>query len=286
MFIIPLSFHIGVQLNLNVERMSRLNRFEQEVEEEIQEEIEIEQIQTSDENEFEVDFLECEKRHVFLLLMFVGGFYGAFTYSIRGGVFCNAQTANFVMLAMSFGTGNWQKGLYYFVPISAYLLGTIVSEALPNPIKKHHLFRWDTILIGIEIAAVLFLGFLPESAPFQITQITINVITSMQYNTFRQARGIPMATTFCTNHVRQLGIHIVKAYKHRKDQSVRSRAFLHLGMLAIFALGGMISAYLCTVFQGKAIWFTLLPLGFIFIQLVYADLYKEKEVFDRIPKGH
>jgi len=37
--------------------MSRLNRFEQEVEEEIQEEIEIEQIQTSDENEFEVDFL-------------------------------------------------------------------------------------------------------------------------------------------------------------------------------------------------------------------------------------
>jgi len=141
--------------------MSRLNRFEQEVEEEIQEEIEIEQIQTSDENEFEVDFLECEKRHVFLLLMFVGGFYGAFTYSIRGSVFCNAQTANFVMLAMSFGTGNWQKGLYYFVPISAYLLGTIVSEALPNPIKKHHLFRWDTILIGIEIAAVLFLGFLP-----------------------------------------------------------------------------------------------------------------------------
>lgn len=65
LFIIPLSFHIGVQLNLNAERMSRLNRFEQEVEEEIQEEIEIEQIQTSDENEFEVDFLECEKRHVF-----------------------------------------------------------------------------------------------------------------------------------------------------------------------------------------------------------------------------
>ena len=40
----------------------------------------------------EHEYLECEKRWVFLLLMMVGGFFGGFTYSIRGGVFCNAQT--------------------------------------------------------------------------------------------------------------------------------------------------------------------------------------------------
>lgn len=33
-------------------------------------------------------FLECEKRWVFGLLMLVGGFFGGFTYTIRGGVFC------------------------------------------------------------------------------------------------------------------------------------------------------------------------------------------------------
>lgn len=47
--------------------------------------------------------LECEKRYVFFLLMFVGGFLGGFTYSIRGGVFCNAQTANFICMGMAIG---------------------------------------------------------------------------------------------------------------------------------------------------------------------------------------
>lgn len=51
----------------------------------------------------EEDALECEKWWTFLLLMFVGGFFGAFTYSIRGGVFCNAQTANFVLSAVARG---------------------------------------------------------------------------------------------------------------------------------------------------------------------------------------
>ena len=44
----------------------------------------------------EHEYLECEKRWVFLLLMMVGGFFGGFTYSIRGGVFCTAQTATIV----------------------------------------------------------------------------------------------------------------------------------------------------------------------------------------------
>lgn len=257
---------------------------EQEIEEELIDELAEEQIEETEESEFE--YLECEKRHVFLLLMFVGGFYGAYTYSIRGGVFCNAQTANFVLFAMALGSANFMKAVYYLVPMGAYLLGTIVSEALPSPIKKHHWLRWDTILIGLEIVAVALLGFVPDSAPFQITQITINVLCSMQYNTFRQARGIPMATTFCTNHVRQLGIHIVKALKHPENQAFSKRAWLHVGMLGVFVAGGVLSTFLGAVFSGRAIWFTLIPLGFIFIQLIYADLVKEKEVFDMTPKGH
>ena len=74
------------------------------------------------------EYLACERQWVFLILMLVAGFYGAYTFSIRGGVFCNAQTANFVMMAMSLGKGEWLHALYYFIPMSAYLLGTMVSE--------------------------------------------------------------------------------------------------------------------------------------------------------------
>ena len=91
------------------------------------------------------ELLECEKTWVFALLMGIGGFLGAYTYLVRGGVFCNAQTANFVLFAMAIGKFQWQEALYYLIPMSAYFLGTIVSEIIANPIKKFNLIRWDTL---------------------------------------------------------------------------------------------------------------------------------------------
>lgn len=129
-------------------------------------------------------FLECERGIVFILMMLTAGYFGAFTYSIRGGVFCNAQTGNFVLLAMALGNGQWFHALYFVIPITAYCVGTMLSEVLPGYVKKSHLIRWDTLLIVIEIFVVIFLGFLPESAPVQITQVLINFICSI---------GIPSA---------------------------------------------------------------------------------------------
>ena len=37
-------------------------------------------------NMFEEEYLTCERRHIFFVLMGVAGFFGAFTYSIRGGI--------------------------------------------------------------------------------------------------------------------------------------------------------------------------------------------------------
>lgn len=231
------------------------------------------------------DYLECEKKWVFAMLIFVAGFYGAFTYSIRGGVFCNAQTANFVLFAMEIGKGEWANAFYYLIPMSAYLLGAIVSEALPKPIKKLHLIRWDTFLILFEMLAVFLLGFLPESAPFQISQVTINFICSMQYNTFRQAQGVPMATTFCTNHIRQVGVWLFKGIKDKNRRSFR-RMLDHTAMLFCFILGGIVSTFLCRIVLGKAIWFVLIPLLILFIDLLYADLKTERSRLLQKPHGH
>jgi len=231
------------------------------------------------------DYLECEKKWVFAMLIFVAGFYGAFTYSIRGGVFCNAQTANFVLFSMEIGKGNFIDALYYLIPMSAYLLGAVVSEILPKPMKKMHLIRWDTFLIMIEMAIVVFLGFLPESAPFQISQVAINFICSMQYNTFRQAQGVPMATTFCTNHVRQVGVWLTKAIKY-KNKKYTNRMFHHALMLLCFVLGATVSTFLCRILYGKAIWVTLIPLFILLLNFLYADLKTEHGKLDQKPRGH
>ena len=116
----------------------------------------------------EPHYLTCERNWVYFTLIAVAGFWGAYTYLLRGNVFCNAQTGNVVLMGLALGSAEWAKAGYYLVPISAYILGAFVSELLPNPIKHRFNVRWDTVLMLIEMIAVLGLGFLPETAPVQI----------------------------------------------------------------------------------------------------------------------
>lgn len=233
----------------------------------------------------EAFYLTCEKYYIFELLIFVAGMMGAYTYNLRGGVFCNAQTANVVLMALAFGHGQWSRGLYYLIPITAYFAGAVVSEALPSGIRHKRFLRWDTWLIGFEIVVLFVLGFLPLSLPAQIVQVTINFICSMQYNTFRQAEGIPMATTFVTNHIRQTGIWAVNAVRHG-DRAARTRALKHFRMVGVFFLGGLILTPLCELTQEKAIWFAIVPLAVSFLLMVNADLVVERMLFDQKPHGH
>jgi uncharacterized membrane protein YoaK (UPF0700 family) len=230
-------------------------------------------------------YLTCERRWVFELLMLCAGMMGAYTFVLRGGVFCNAQTANFVMMAVELGQGHWMKGIYYLIPATAYCAGALISEVLPTPVKRMRVFRWDTYLIGFEMIVLIILGFIPVSAPHQITQVSINFIASMQYNTFRQAEGIPMATTFCTNHLRQLGIGIAK-YIRKRDTLALRKGLKHLKMIVYFFAGGVMMSYLCGRIVEKAIWMAAVPLLIIFSMLAYADLVSERDKLEEKPHGH
>lgn len=233
-------------------------------------------------------FLMCERKWIYHILMVIAGFFGAYTFLLRGNVFCNAQTGNIVLLGMALGAGKWGEALYYLIPISAYVMGALVSELLPNPIKHRLPIRWDTLLIAIEMSVVLWLGFIPESAPVQIAQVAINFIASMQYNTFRQAEGVPMATTFATNHIRQIGVGLAKEIRHLHTQNKTHRRKLlqHSEMLLFFLAGSVVGTLLCKLFSGKAIWATLLPFGVILCTLLHADLVTEKDMMEQKPAGH
>ena len=233
-------------------------------------------------------YLTCERNWVYFTLICVAGFWGAYTYLLRGNIFCNAQTGNVVLMGLALGSAEWGKALYYLVPISAYILGSFVSELLPNPIKHRFFVRWDTVLIFIEMAAVLILGCIPDSAPVQISQVIINFLASMQYNTFRQAEGVAVATTFVTNHIRQVGIGLAKELHHRRssDKSHREKWARHAGMLFFFAVGAVVGTVFCHLLVGRAIWVTIIPLGVVFIKLLHADLTTEKSMVEQKPSGH
>ena len=219
----------------------------------------------------EPHYLTCERNWVYFTLIAVAGFWGAYTYLLRGNVFCNAQTGNVVLMGLALGSAEWAKAGYYLVPISAYILGAFVSE-----------------LMLIEMIAVLGLGFLPETAPVQICQVVINFVASMQYNTFRQAEGVPVATTFATNHIRQIGVGLAKELRHRHsaDKSHRRKLARHCGMLFFFILGAVTGTVFFHLLVGRAIWLTMIPLGIIFLTLLHADRTTEKELVEQKPAGH
>ena len=234
------------------------------------------------------DYLFCEKNGVYYTLIAVSGFWGAFTYLLRGNTFCNAQTANVVLLGLAVGAANWKKARYYLIPISAYMLGAFVSELFPNPVKHRLQIRWESMLLAVEMAVILFLGFLPESAPVQISQVAINFIASMQYNTFRQAQGTPMATTFVTNHIRQVGIGLARELRHmnREDKSHRLAWRKHVCMLLSFFGGVVAGTVICDLWSGKALWATLLPLAILEGLFLKEDRSLGKENLERKPHGH
>ncbi len=230
-------------------------------------------------------YLACERKGVFVLLMISAGMMGAYTYNLRGGVFCNSQTANVVLMAMAFGKGEWRSGLYYVIPITAYIAGAFVSELLPNPVKKMGLFRWDTYLVGVEIITLMAIGFIPLTVNNRVVQVLINFICSMQYNTFRQAEGIPMATTFCTNHIRQIGIFIAKCIRH-KDSSELKRGVSHIVMVLGFFGGGILVTAFCGILGARTIWLAAFPLAVNFLILARADMFTEHDLLKEKPAGH
>lgn len=230
-------------------------------------------------------YLECEKPWVYWLLILAAGWFGAYTFLLRGGVFCNAQTANVVLLAVAVGSRDWSRAAYLILPITAYFAGAFFSEYLGKSVKKFHFLRWDTILIGIEVAVVIVLGALPKSAPDQICQVALNFICSMQFNTFRQVKGIPAVTTFVTNHIRQVGSSAAKYIRHQDDEYAQ-KIKVHGTLILFFLLGGILGTVCSEIFSYFSIWGAAIVLIIIFIRLAYADLSYERDLLSEVPHGH
>ena len=232
-------------------------------------------------------YLTCEKYFIFELLTVAAGMMGLFTYNLRGGVFSNAQTGNIVKMAMAVGSGEIAEGFYYLIPFTAYVLGTVLSEILPEKVRSTHFIRWDTMLVGIEIIVLFLIGLMPLSWPEQIAQVLISFLCSMQFNTFRQAEGIPMATTFLTNHVRQIGISLARTISHHEQEAeARKKALKHAKIILAFFTGGAAMTFACNYLMEKSIWLATAPLSICFIFMLRSDLIYEKAMLDIKPHGH
>ena len=201
----------------------------------------------------EGNYRVVEKLWFFALLMFAGGFYGGYTFSLRGKVFANAQTANLVMMMLSFGNGDWKKGFYAFVPLTAYIVGVCMAEFVSGKMNQKNKSLFEEKLLLFEAFVSFAIGLMPSSVPDRVPQVALSFICAMQFTAFRQAEGVNMATTFCTAHVRQLGVNLVKALRDKNENAaVLFRG--HAVMLLSFCLGAFMAVFLSHIFSYYCIW--------------------------------
>jgi uncharacterized membrane protein YoaK (UPF0700 family) len=133
---------------------------------------------------------------------------------------------------------------------------------------------------------VVFLALMPADWPDQICQVTLNFACAMQFNTYRQVEGVPAATTFVTNHIRQIGSNLAKLARHPQSQALRSRVLTHASLLGFFVVGAIVSTVMCGAFSYASLLGALVPLGVVLAGLLHADLVSERGQLAAVPHGH
>lgn len=205
-----------------------------------------------------------------IMLASVGGFLESFTYILKGGVFCNAQTGNFAMLAIYFVSKEYKQAAYYIFPIFAYIVGISCTIYIPKWLSKLNKLHWETIFVFCEIIILFILAFLPATAPNGITNVPISFICAMQYNTFRKSNGIPLATTFCTNNLRQAVIHFCSGVEQKNHEN-KIKSLYYVSVILFFVIGAGIGTFLIHIIKQRAILFCCFILLPVLLLLFLSD---------------
>lgn len=206
---------------------------------------------------------------IFLSFAVAGGFLETFTYMLHGGVFCNAQTGNLVLFALRLCSGDFSSASRYLFSILAYLLGILVSAILPTVLKRKHPY---IAVAGFEIIALAAISFIPASVPDWFTYASVAFLCALQYNTFTDCHGAKLATTFCTNNMRQAVLHLHGGILEKNKAKLR-KSLIYIAVIIAFvigaALGGVVARYLGN-YSALVCAVALLP---AFFRIIY-DEYK------------
>ena len=210
--------------------------------------------------------LPAERLPVGTLLAFTGGFLDAYTYLCRGNVFATAQTGNLVLLGLNAAAGDWHRVLYYFIPILAFMLGTLLAELMKNRCSERLFFEWEHAVLLLEILFLLAIGFVPNTVPHILVNTTVSFVCSLQVHTFRTVVGAPYASTMCTGNMRSAMEHLYR-YLSTKERSSARMVGVYSLIVGTFCAGAAISAWLTALFGVRSVWLCCFTLLFASLQI-------------------
>lgn len=209
-----------------------------------------------------------ESMTIGILLTLAGGYFDAYTFIARGGVFANAQTGNIVLMGIHIFQGDFLKVLSYFIPVLAFILGVFTAEMIKRAESKLPV-HWRQAVIALEIGAVIIVALLPVSEKNMYTynmtaNVLISFVCSLQVQSFRRIKGIVCATTMCTGNLRS-GTDCLVQYQKTGDRSKLMDGLKFFAINLVFIAGAVISTFVTKLTGGISVIFCLIPLLAVFI---------------------
>lgn len=205
------------------------------------------------------------------LLAVVGGFLDAYTYVLRGHVFANAQTGNIVLLALNLADFQFEKMLYYLVPILAFALGVVVAEKIRTRFREHPRVHWRQVVLIAEILVLAAVAFLPQGNADMLATVSISFICSIQVESFRKVNGNSFATTMCTGNLRS-AMELLYRFHLTKDKNERNKSLLYFGIILFFLAGAALGYWLSGLFGVKAVLFCC-----VFLAAAFGAMFIKQE---------
>ena len=187
---------------------------------------------------------------IFVILS--GGFQDAYTYICRGQVFANAQTGNIVLLSAALLRGEWSVCLKYVIPVTAFILGTMAAEAIHMRFRSYEKIHWRQMVLALEIAFLLIVGFLPHSLD-PLANALVSFVCAMQVQTFHKVRGHVYASTMCIGNLRSASEALCE-YFHNHDKRTLQSSRTYFGVILVFAAGAGLGSLVTEFIDVRAIW--------------------------------
>lgn len=187
------------------------------------------------------------------ILAVIGGILEAYTFVLRGGVFCNAQTVNIALFGIQASRGEWRKALIYIPPVIAFILGVIVAEAIKETTPIPYIRDSERMVLILETIMLFIIGFIPDTVPNIFITVTISFIASLQVSSFRNLVGSSFATTMITGNLRSASYEAYMAIT-KKDFQAAARAIRYFTIILSFLFGAFSGGLLISRFGVKAIW--------------------------------
>ena len=219
-----------------------------------------------------------------ILLCVAGGFFDAYTYVTRGGVFCNAQTSNLIFLVLGIAAGEGSTALRYLIPVLLFIAGVFLSElCLHLAKKKREEFRGHSYVLAGEIAVLIAVGFLPPSVPDAIVNAFVSLAAAVQFDNFRKMEGRPFATAFCTGNMRSATEHAMHAAAEKDAGALRVTA--KYALLILFFLCGVLAGYYASRALGGYAAFIAAAILLVVLISILTGSAVQKKIMQQPSKG-